>query len=345
MQFSFTSVTGVLILLMLGFTACKPSPPREAVVTDFPIVVRQQVELPADFISPRVMTSAAKLDDCTLLLTEFRTKALYFAGLCEPGLRRISRIGTQPGEYVSPMRTWNFGGVIGLSDHGESQLIVYEADGRLRHHLRYTDAPGKWFSYSPDSPWVYRTNSGMYLMRRDNLETGDAHLHYLLPEPFQVFSLIVPGGGMQRIGNRIYTMSSLMPFVYVFDEETGETDFLHPDFMAYGPNSTELINLSFDDQDAFISNIRAYHQYNNLLVLDVAGVPHLLISYSWQGKYWLGLITRDGKTIMNQPSDYFVIGTFGDALISVNLETEELFLLDILFEGAQPDTETETHTR
>ncbi|MCC5934887.1 MAG: hypothetical protein JJU35_11595 [Balneolales bacterium] len=320
------------VLFLLYGAACTPSGPQEAVVTDFTIQVRQQVALPEDFISPRVMTSAAKLDDCTLLLTEFRTKALYFAGLCEPGLQRISRIGTEPGQYVSPMRTWNFDGTIGLSDHGESHFIVYEADGSLRHHFRYTDTPGKWFSYSPDSPWVYRTNSGMYLMRRDNLETGEAQLHYLLPEPFQVFSMIVPGGGMQRIGDRIYTMSSLMPFIYIFDESTGETEFLHPDFMAFGPNSTDLIDLSFDDQDAFISNIRSFHQYNNLLVLEVGGEPHLLISYSWQGEFWLGLITPEGETILNQPSDYFVIGTFGDALVSVNLETEELFLLDILFD-------------
>ncbi len=322
----YRALPGILILVMLA--GCGEQAPERAERTEVEISIRAEIELPDDF-SPRMITSAARRDSCHIAFVEHHSRTLYRAGVCEPGLEQIAGRGTGHHEYERPYRVFDLDGKLGLSDRNRSEFIIYDEEDEFFMLIPYEDAPARLFTYRNGESVYYHTDSGMYLMRKSELMTEDYRRFFLLPAPFQALSVLVPGGGIQRIGDRIFTMSSLMPYIYIYDIEQDEVEYLLPDFMRLSNNTREIADIEFEQQTRFMEELHRYQQYLNLLALDYRGEPHLLVVYAEGGDYLVAVLTPDGETLVNQPLDYIVTGTFGDALIGMDLETERLYLLDI----------------
>ncbi len=310
------------------FMACGSPQPREARITDVSIDIRSEIELPDGPESP-LYVSAAKRDDCTIALVEVRTKLVYSADVCEPGLSVISGRGNEAHQYDFPRRVFDFDGLLGIADLDWNNFILLDENDELYKVISYDDQPGRSLVYASDASHYYRTDSGIHLMTRVNTETREAEKFFLLPEPFQAFSIVVPGGGIQRIGDKIYTISSLMPYIYVFNETEEKVEYLLPDFMEYSQNTRRLPDIPFEEQNAFLSELREYHQYQNLLTIEYQGETHLLVFYTYKNEFYLSIVNTEGEAVVNQPIDYFILGTFDDAIIGMDVEAEKMFLLDI----------------
>ncbi|MCH8557989.1 MAG: hypothetical protein LAT84_09210 [Balneolia bacterium] len=317
-----------LFAITFFIAACGTPEPREARITNVTVEVRSEIIIP-DAPEEPLYLSAVKRDDCTIALADVRTKLVYSLGVCEPEISVISGQGTEDHQYQFPFRLFDFDGLLGIADMDINEFIILGENDELYKLLAYDDQPGRSLSYSSGASHYYRTNSGIHLMSRVETESRSVENFFLLPEPFQVFSLVVPGGGIQRISDKIYAISSLMPYIYVYNETEEQVEYLLPDFMEFSLNTRRLPDIPFEEQNAFLTELREYQQYSNLLTIEYNGETHLLIFYNLLNEFHMAIVNTDGETVVNQPLDYYILGTFDDAIIGMDVETAQVFLLEI----------------
>ncbi|MCH8567481.1 MAG: hypothetical protein LAT67_04430 [Balneolales bacterium] len=306
------AVMAISILFMIA-SCGRPGLP-EATLTSYEIVTHNEISVP-DSLNNALFLSSVPSGSCRSLISENRRGLLAEADWCDQSFVWVQRPPLNL--FSNPYRLYKTGDTIILNDFTESEFHILGEKGNLVRSFPYYDTPARSVSYADGDPFLYHTDTGINLLRQVNTENGSERVLFSLPQPFQIFSLQVNGGGLVRHGSKLFAMSSLMPYIYVYDEESIEVSYILPEFMERSANTRVLPDMPADGVTQLIEQMSRFQQYYSLHLLENGGdEPLLAVFYFYQEQRFVAVFTTEGETLVNQPVPHFVLGIMDNYFVA-----------------------------
>ena len=282
-------------------------------------VLADSIMLPHSYSGGDIV-SIRQLDDSTYVFADYSTRMIHKYNPSDSVVFQIGRHGEGPGEYRLPVYLRVLENAeIAFSDISNPLIKFVRSDGSYRGRLAHSHGGGRKFDLLGDT--IYVQSSDEYLLYAYTRE--GRKLFETLPIDASYDRMIshISGGGVTAIGQKIFTVSSLEPRIYVYDASTQETETLEPSlWKRFGPNfdRARMADLTLSRWEESASDFAVFLDLDKLVTSEAA---YLVALIRYREGNIVHILNLDGEVILDYQTDLWLVGSQQNVLFFVDAST------------------------
>lgn len=249
-------------------------------------------------------------DDSLFVFVDFFRRGIYYLNTLTTEITQIGTYGGGPGEYRHPAHVMvNQSGEIYFSDVTNSSISEITIEGEYLNRIDHTEGGGKKFTVVKDG--IFVQGSLVYNLLKVS-KHGDIQekLFPIDPEYIELYTRI-RGGGIFAHNGKIYFMNSIDPYIYSYDIENNNQDYLYPAPWAEIPfeMSRKGRAIHFKGHTTI--------DFNNIII---NGKLVFVVFKERRDHREIQLIDESGNLMLQYATEKFFIGSQSDRLFFISTD-------------------------